>query len=112
SRRWVSSPQVFADYRFREEWVEQVSEADLTAIPLGADLVAGPVLRAPDGTLWVIYAGARRRVAGPDAWAPLYLSSGDAAPATEAQVQSYPVGRPIGNPPRPWMAGAVAFVLV
>ncbi len=111
-RRWIVSPQVFADYRFREEWIEPISEQELTAIARGPDLVAGPVLRAPDGEIWVVYEGARRRVAGPDAFAPLYLSPDDAVPASAELLTSYPAGRPIGNPPRPWMAGIVIAVLL
>ncbi|HEX2035473.1 MAG TPA: hypothetical protein VHS99_14945 [Chloroflexota bacterium] len=64
-RRWVVSPQVFTDYRFGEAWVEQVSEAELTSIPLGPDLVAGPVLRAPDGEVRIVYDGTRPRSLAP-----------------------------------------------
>jgi hypothetical protein len=102
-RRWVVSPQVFADYRFREEWVEQVSDQEMEAIGRGPDLVAGPVLRQADGHVWVVYQGSRRQVIGPDAWEPLYLSAADAVPATDEQLRPYPIGRAIGNPRRPWM---------
>jgi len=102
-RRWVVSPQVFADYRFQEAWVETISEGELTSVPRGPDLVAGPVLRAPAGDLWIVYQGTRRRVIGPDAFAPLYLSPADAQPADEGTLQSYPIARSVGNPPYPWL---------
>ncbi|MGH2353302.1 MAG: hypothetical protein ACRDI2_17415, partial [Chloroflexota bacterium] len=110
-RRWIVSPQVFTDYRFQEEWIEPISDEEMTRISRGPDLVAGPVLRAPDGEIWVVYQGTRRRIIGPDAYPPLYLSAEDAVPASEAQVRSYPIGHPIGNPRRPWMIAVIAAVL-
>ncbi|MBU6286729.1 MAG: hypothetical protein KGS10_01055, partial [Chloroflexi bacterium] len=56
-RRWIVSPQVFTDYRFREEWIEQIPDDDLNRIGLGPDLVAGPVLRGADGRMWIVYQG-------------------------------------------------------
>ncbi len=109
-RRWIVSPQVFTDYRFRDDWVETISDDEMGSIPRGPDLIAGPVLRAPDGELWVVYQGTRRQIAGPDAWTPLYLSPEDAQPVTTAQLESYPIGRPVGNPPRPWLLWIVAAV--
>lgn len=111
-RRWIVSPQVFTDYRFRDDWVETISDDEMGSIPRGPDLIAGPVLRAPDGELWVVYQGTRRQIAGPDAWAPLYLSPEDAQPVTTAQLESYPIGRPLGNPPRPWLLWIVGAVAV
>ncbi|CAA9242697.1 MAG: hypothetical protein AVDCRST_MAG77-1763 [uncultured Chloroflexi bacterium] len=102
-RRWVVSPQVFTDYRFDESSIERLAEDELTRIPRGPDLVAGPVLRAPDGNLWIVYQGTRRRIAGADAYPPLNLSPDDAVQASPALVASYPMGRAIGNPPRPWL---------
>ena len=110
-RRWVVSPQVFADYRFREEWVETVTDDQLSSVPRGPDLLAGPVLRASDGTLWIVYQGARRRVIGPDAFAPLYLSPADAQPADDAKLRDYPEGRGVGNPPHPWLVVAPLVLL-
>lgn len=109
-RRWIVSPQVFTDYRFREEWIEQVPDDDLNRIGLGPDLVAGPVLRDPDGRLWIVYQGTRREVVGPDAYAPLYLREGDAVPVTGSIMSTYPIGRPAGNRPSVWPLAATLAV--
>lgn len=112
TRRWVTSPQLFTDYRFREEWIEQITDDELSGIRRGPDLIAGPVLRAPDGELWIVYQGSRRRVAGPDAFGPLALAPEDAIPATEAALASYPTARAVGNVSRPWMGAVVGAVLL
>ena len=102
-RRLVTTPQVLADHRWSLDWVEQIPEDELTRIGLGPDLVAGPLLRAPDGALWVVYLGTRRLVVGPDALGPLREQAEDALPVTQSLLDSYAPGRPVGNPPRPWL---------
>jgi len=106
-RRWVVSPQVFTDYRFSEAWVERITDDELTRIPRGPDLVAGPALRDAENHVWIVYQGTRRRVIGEDAYAPLYLSPNDAVPASQEMLLTYPIGRSAGNPPRPWMLAVV-----
>src|SRR5262249_40982167 len=94
------------------EWIERVTDDELRRIPQGPDLVAGPVLRDPDGQIWVVYLGSRRLIAGSDAYRPLNISLDDARPATRAELDAYPIGRPVGNPIRPWTAGVVLLVAI
>lgn len=101
-RRWIVSPQVFTDYRFREEWIEQIPDDDLNRIGLGPDLVAGPVLRGADGRMWIVYQGSRHVVVADDAFPPLALSRSDVVDATTDVLDSYPVARPFGNQVRTW----------
>mgnify|MGYP006278474847 CR=1 FL=1 len=109
-RRWIVSPQVFTDYRFREEWIEQIPDDDLNRIGLGLDLVAGPVLRGPDDHMWIVYQGTRREVVGPDAYAPLYLRESDVVAAPQSVLDAYPVGRPAGNRTTIWpLAATIAL---
>ena len=109
-RRWIVSPQVFTDYRFREEWIEQIPDDDLNRIGLGPDLVAGPVLRGADGRMWIVYQGTRREVVGTDAYAPLYLQPNGVVQADESLLATYPVGRPAGNRETVWpLVAAIAL---
>lgn len=96
-RRWITSPQVFMDFRFREEWIEQIPDDDLNRIGLGPDLIAGPVLCDPDNKIWIVFQGSRHLVVAPDAYAPLSLSSSNVVLVTEDVVTTYPIGRPYGN---------------
>lgn len=101
-RRWIVSPQVFTDYRFREEWIEQIPDDDLNRIGMGPDLVAGPVLRGPDGSTWIVYQGSRHLVVAEDAFPPLALSRTDAVSVGPEALNTFPVARPFGNEIRTW----------
>ena len=60
--------------------------------------VPGRSNRDPDGTVWIVYEGARRRVIGDDSYAALFLRPSDAQPIEAAELAAIPEGWPVGNP--------------
>ena len=73
---------------------------------------AGPVYRDPDGTVWIVYEGTRRRVIGDDAYAAFFLRPSDAQPIGAAKLAAIPEGWPVGNPIRPWLLPVVLLPLL
>ena len=111
-KRLITSLQVFEDYGYRWENVATLSPEDLIRIPRGNDVRAGPVYRDPDGTVWIVYEGTRRRVIGDDAYAALLLRPSDAQPIAAAELAAIPEGWPVGNPLRPWLLPVVLLPLL
>ena len=104
--------QVFEDYGYSWEDVETLPPEELIRIPRGNDMRAGPVYRGPDGTVWIVYEGARRRVIGDDAYAALFLRPSDARPIEAAELTTIPEGWPVGNPIRRWLLPVVLLPLL
>ena len=111
-KRWITSLQVFEDYGYSWKNVETLSPEELIRIPRGNDVRAGPVYRGPDGTVWIVYEGARRRVIGDDAYAALFLRPSDAQPIGAAELTAIPEGWPVGNPVRRWLLPVVLLPLL
>ena len=111
-KRWITSLQVFEDYGYSWEDVETLPPEELIRIPRGNDMRAGPVYRGPDGTVWIVYEGARRRVIGDDAYAALFLRPSDARPIEAAELTTIPEGWPVGNPVRRWLLPIVLLPLL
>ena len=104
--------QVFEDYGYSWGDVETLTPEELMRIPRGNDVRAGPVYRGPDGTVWIVYEGARRRVIGDDAYAALFLRPSDAQPIGAAELTAIPEGWPVGNPVRRWLLPVVLLPLL
>ena len=111
-KRLITSLQVFEDYGYRWEDIETLSPEELMVIPRSNDVRAGPVYRDPDGTIWIVYEGARRRVVGDDAYGALFLRPSDAQPIGAAELAAIPEGWPVGNPLRPWLLPVVLLPLL
>ena len=111
-KRLITSLQVFEDYGYRWEDIETLSSEELMVIPRSNDVRAGPVYRDPDGTIWIVYEGARRRVVGDDAYGALFLRPSDAQPIGAAELAAIPEGWPVGNPLRPWLLPVVLLPLL
>ncbi len=111
-KRLITSLQVLEDYGYRWEDVETLSPEDLMVIPRSNDVRAGPVYRDPDGTVWIVYEGARRRVIGDDAYTTLFLRPSDAQPIEAVALAAIPEGWPVGNPVRPWLLPVVLLPLL
>ena len=111
-KRLITSLQVFEDYGYRWENVATLSPEELIRIPRGNDVRAGPVYRDPDGTVWIVYEGARRRLIGEDAYGALFLRPSDAQPIGSAELAAIPEGWPVGNPIRPWLLPVVLLPLL
>ena len=111
-KRWITSLQVFEDYSYSWEDVETLPPEELIRIPRGNDVRAGPVYRGPDGTVWIVYEGARRRVIGDDAYAALFLRPSDVQPIEAAELAAIPEGWPVGNPIRRWLLPVVLLPLL
>ena len=111
-KRLITSLQVFEDYGYRWEDVETLSPDELMVIPRSNDVRAGPVYHDPDGIVWIVYEGARRRVIGDDAYAALFLRPSDAQPIGAAELAAIPEGWPVGNPLRPWLLPVVLLPLL
>ena len=111
-KRLITSLQVFEDYGYRWEDIETLSPEELLVIPRSNDVRAGPVYRDPDGTVWIVYEGARRRVIGDDAYGALFLRPSDAQPIGAAELADIPEGWPVGNPLRPWLLPVVLLPLL
>ncbi len=111
-KRLITSLQVFEDYGYRWENVETLFPEELMRIPRSDDVRAGPVYRDPDGTVWIVYEGTRRRVIGDDAYAALFLRPSDAQPIGAAELAALPEGWPVGNPVRRWLLPVVLLPLL
>lgn len=111
-KRLITSLQVFEDYGYRWEDIETLSPEEMMVIPRSNDVRAGPVYRDPDGTVWIVYEGARRRVIGDDAYGALFLRPSDAQPIGAAKLAAIPEGWPVGNPLRPWLLPVVLLPLL
>lgn len=111
-KRLITSLQVFEDYGYRWEDIETLSPDELMVIPRSNDVRAGPVYRDPDGTVWIVYEGARRRLIGDDAYGALFLRPSDAQPIGAADLAAIPEGWSVGNPLRPWLLPVVLLPLL
>ena len=111
-KRLITSLQVFEDYGYRWEDVETLSPDELMVIPRSNDVRAGPVYRDPDGIVWIVYEGTRRRVIGDDAYAAFFLRPSDEQPIEAAELAAIPEGWPVGNPLRPWLLPVVLLPLL
>lgn len=111
-KRLITSLQVFEDYGYRWEDVETLSPDELMVIPRSNDVRAGPVYRDPDGIVWIVYEGARRRVIGDDTYGALFLRPSDAQPIGAAELAAIPEGWPVGNPIRRWLLPVVLLPLL